>query len=158
MKSWEGLAEMFVARFVTTRFQLLRVDSLLALKINDGKGLRAYAKRYYEVYNQIPVCNQELVVVSFKNGMENDCSLWQSLAKTLLKNLEDLMEKVEKYARAEEDRKARKTGVIKQEKKNVSPKHSRGNNSTNKSEPGLKAIQAISTDFKILVHKVLERI
>ena len=53
MKIWEGLAEMFVTRFVTNKSQPLRVDSLLALKINDGKGLRAYTKRYYEVYNWI---------------------------------------------------------------------------------------------------------
>ncbi|XP_028126251.1 uncharacterized protein LOC114322996 [Camellia sinensis] len=83
VKSWEGLAKIFVARFVTNRLQPLRVDSLLALKINDGESLRAYAKRYYEVYNRIPACNLELAVVSFKNGSEDDYLLQQSLANAL---------------------------------------------------------------------------
>ncbi|XP_028125473.1 uncharacterized protein LOC114322380 [Camellia sinensis] len=103
MKSWECLAEIFVAKFVINRLQPLRIDSLLAFKVSDGESLRAYAKRYYEVYNWIPVCNQELAVVSFKKGLEDDCPFRQSLAKTLPKNMVGLMVRIKKYARAEED-------------------------------------------------------
>ncbi|XP_028118959.1 uncharacterized protein LOC114316506 [Camellia sinensis] len=91
VKSWAGLAEMFVACFVTNKLLPLRVDSLLTLKISDGEGLRAYAKRYYEVHNWIRACNQELTVVSFKNGLDDDCPLRQSLTKTLPKSMEELM-------------------------------------------------------------------
>ncbi|XP_028123463.1 uncharacterized protein LOC114320581 [Camellia sinensis] len=80
IKNWEGLAEMFVAKFVMNKLQPLRVDYRLALKIDNGKSLRAYAKKYYE----------------------------QSLAKTLPKSMEDLMARIEKYARAEEDTKVKK--------------------------------------------------
>mgnify|MGYP003702625563 CR=1 FL=1 len=82
---------MFMARFVTNKSQPLRVDSLLALNISDDGGLRAYAKRYYEEFNRIQACNQELAVVSFKNGLDDDCPLWKSLAKTLPKSMEKLM-------------------------------------------------------------------
>ena len=51
VQHWEGQAEMFVARFVTNKLQSLRVDSLMALRIGKDKRLRAYAKRYNEVYN-----------------------------------------------------------------------------------------------------------
>ena len=51
VKTWEGLAEMFVARFITNKLQPLRVDALMALKIGKDESLRAYAKRYYEVFN-----------------------------------------------------------------------------------------------------------
>ncbi|XP_028095512.1 uncharacterized protein LOC114295478 [Camellia sinensis] len=158
VKSWEGLVEMFVARFVTNRLQPLRVGFLLAWKINDGEGLRVSAKRYYEVYNWIPSCNQKLAIVSFKNGLKDDCPLRQSLKKTLPKNMEKLMVRIEKYARAEENRKAKKTGTIKQEKRNGSPKCSRGNIGTDRPEPGLKAMQAVSIVFKIPIYRVLERI
>ena len=55
---------MFVARFVINKLQPLRVDALMALKISKDEGLRAYAKRYYEVCNRIPEYNQEVAVVS----------------------------------------------------------------------------------------------
>ena len=111
---------MFVATFVTNKLQSLMVDSLMALRIGKDESLRAYAKRYYEVFNRIPRCNQELAVVSFKNGLNNDCMLRKSLAKTLPKSMEELMAKIEKYARAEEDTPG--TKVSKQEKRNGSPK------------------------------------
>ncbi|GAA0265851.1 hypothetical protein GCM10010492_77580 [Saccharothrix mutabilis subsp. mutabilis] len=88
----------------------------MALKISKDEGLRAYAKRYYEVFNRIPECNQEVAVVSFKNGLKEDCSLRKSLAKTLPKSMEELMARIEKYARAEEDTSG--TKEIKQEKEN----------------------------------------
>ncbi|XP_028080125.1 uncharacterized protein LOC114281759 [Camellia sinensis] len=102
--------------------------------------------------------NQELVVVSFKNGLENDCLLRQSLAKILPKSMEDLMARIKKYAMAEEDKKAKKTSVMKQEKRNRSPKRSRGNNSTDRLEHGLRAMQAVSIVFKIPICRILERI
>ena len=156
MKTWEGLAEMFVARFVTNKLQPLRVDALMALKISKDEGLRAYAKRYYEVFNRIPECNQEVTVVSFKNGLKDDCSLRKSLAKTLPKSMEELMARIEKYARAEEDTSGNKE--IKQERTKSSPKRDRGNNRFNKQETELRAKQVVTTVFRIPVHKVLDQI
>ena len=143
VKTWEGLAEMFVARFVMNKLQLLRVDSLMALRISEDESLRAYAKRYYEVFNRIPGCNQEVVVVSFKNDLKDDCLLRKSLAKTLPKSMEELMARIEKYAKAEEDTLG--TKAPKPEKKNGSPKRGRGNNRTNKQEADLRAAQAVMT-------------
>ena len=93
---------MFVARFVTNKLPPLRVDALMALRITKEEGLRAYVKRYYEVFNRIPECNQEVAVVSFQNGLKDDCPLRMSLAKTLPNSMEELMARLEKYARAEE--------------------------------------------------------
>ncbi|XP_028100131.1 uncharacterized protein LOC114299555 [Camellia sinensis] len=116
VKSWKGLAEMFVAKFVTNKLQPLRVNSLMALKIDEGESLMAYAKRYYEVFNRIPRCNQELTVVSFKNNLQDACPLWKSLEKTLPKSMKELMAQIEKYARAEEATLG--TKAPKQEKRN----------------------------------------
>ncbi|XP_028098499.1 uncharacterized protein LOC114298169 [Camellia sinensis] len=113
IKSWKGLAEMFVARFVMNKSQPQRVDSLLALKISDGEGLKAYAKRYYEVYTRILGCNQEVAVVSFKNSQNDQCSFRKSLFKTLPKSMK---------------------------------------------ETGARSMQVVSTVFRILIYKVLERI
>ena len=75
-----------------------------------------------------------MAAISFKNGLEDDCMLRKSLAKTLPKSMEELMARIEKYARAEEDTPGIK--ATKQEKGNGSPKRSRGNNGSNKQEIG----------------------
>ena len=54
--------------------------------------------------------------MSFKNGLKDDCLLRKSLAKTLPKSMEELMARIEKYARVEEDTPG--TKMSKQEKKN----------------------------------------
>ena len=87
---------MFVARVVTNKLQPLRVDALMALKIGNDECRRAYAKRYYEVFNRIPGCNQEVAVVSFKNGLKDDCLLRKSVSKTLSKSMEELKARIEK--------------------------------------------------------------
>ncbi|XP_028110711.1 uncharacterized protein LOC114309208 [Camellia sinensis] len=156
VKSWEGLTEIFKTRFVTNKLQPLRVDSLLALNISDGESLRAYVKRYYEVFNRIPACNQELAIVSFKNGLDDECPLRKSLAKTLPRSKEELMARIEKYAKVEEDTQVIKTP--KQEKKNSSPKRGRGNSGVNRQKTGLRCAQAVTTVFRIPIYKVLERI
>ncbi|XP_028120883.1 uncharacterized protein LOC114318222 [Camellia sinensis] len=156
VKTYEGLAEMFVARFVTNKLQPLRVDALMALRISEDESLRAYAKRYYEVFNRIPGCNQKVAVVSFKNGLKDDCLLQKSLAKTLSKSIEELMARIEKYDKAEEDTPG--TNVLKLEKKNGSPKRGRGDSGYNKPETGLRAAQAVTTVFRIPIYKVLEKI
>ncbi|XP_028093907.1 uncharacterized protein LOC114294000 [Camellia sinensis] len=147
---------MFEDKFVTNKLQPLRVDSLMALKIGEGESLRAYAKRCYELFNRIPGCNPKLAVVSFKNGLEDDCVLWKSLAKTLPKSMEELMARIKKYARVEE--KTSGTKAPKQEKRNGWPKQSRGNTGFNRQEIGLRAAQVVTTVFRIPIYKVLERI
>ncbi|XP_028071271.1 uncharacterized protein LOC114273673 [Camellia sinensis] len=156
MKIWEGMAEMFVTRFVTNKSQPLRIDSLLALKINDGKGLRAYTKRYYEVYNRISSYNQELAVVSFKNCLKDKCLLRKSLAKTLPKSMEELMAQIDKYACAEKDTQGTRTS--KPERRNGSPKRGRGNMGLDRQETWIRTAQAVTTVFRIPIYKVLERI
>ncbi|XP_028076408.1 uncharacterized protein LOC114278537 [Camellia sinensis] len=126
------------------------------LDISDSKGLRAYAKRYYEVYNRIPACNQELAVMSFKNSLDDKCSLRKSLAKTLPQSMEELMAWIEKYPRAKEDTQGARTP--KQEMRNDSPKRGRGNVGADRQETGVRAMQAVSTVFQIPIYKVLERI
>ena len=94
--------------------------------------------------------------MSFKNGLKDDCPLRKSLAKTLPKNMEELMARIEKYARAEEDTSG--TKETKQEKGNSSPRRDRGNNGSNKQEIGLRTAQAVTTVFRIPIHKVLDKI
>ncbi|XP_028102511.1 uncharacterized protein LOC114301743 [Camellia sinensis] len=128
----------------------------MALRIGEDESLMAYAKMYYEVFNRIPRCNQELVVVSFKNGLNDDYMLQNSLAKTFMKSMEELMARIEKYARTKEDMPG--TKASKQEKRNGSLKRDRGNTNFNRQETRLRAAQTVTTVFRIPIYKVLERI
>ena len=88
------------------------------------------------MFNRIPECNQEVAVVSFKNGLKDDCTLRKSLAKTLPISMEELIARIEKCARAEEDTSGNKE--VKQEKGNGAPKQGRGNNGPTKQETELR--------------------
>ena len=61
ISSWKQLSKAFLARFVTNRVPN-KVDALLALKKGHQKSLRDYARRYWNTYNEIEGCNEELVV------------------------------------------------------------------------------------------------
>ncbi|XP_028071742.1 uncharacterized protein LOC114274071 [Camellia sinensis] len=133
------------------------VKSLAEMVVaSDGESLRAYAKRYYEIFKRISAYNHELVVISFKNDLDDECPLRKSLAKILPKSMEEHMAQIEKYVRVEEDTQGMKTP--KQEKRSGSPKRDRGNSGVNRQETGLRAAQVVTTIFRIPIYKVLERI
>ncbi|XP_028120059.1 uncharacterized protein LOC114317521 [Camellia sinensis] len=77
-------------------------------------------------------------------------------AKALPKSMEELMVRIEKCARAEKDTLG--TKASKQEKRNGSPKRGRANTSFNRQETELRAVQTVTTVFRIPIYKVLERI
>ena len=69
MSSWKQLSEPFVARFVTNNNEAKEVDALLTLKKSHQESLWDYTRRYWDAYNEIEGCNEELVVASFKHDL-----------------------------------------------------------------------------------------
>ena len=67
--SWRQLAELFTPRFIANSKQPKEVDYLLILQKKNGEGLRVYAKRYWEAYNEIEECSEQLAVAQFKIGL-----------------------------------------------------------------------------------------
>ncbi|XP_028062103.1 uncharacterized protein LOC114265481 [Camellia sinensis] len=72
--------------------------------------------------------------------------------------MEDLMARIEKHARAKEDKRSKWESMTKQDKRNSSPKRSQNGAGNDNGESRLKAIQEVCTIFKILIYKILERI
>ena len=70
--------------------------------------------------------------------------------------MEELMARIEKYAKAEEDTSG--TREVKQEIGNSSPLRGRGNYGSSKQETELRATQAVTTVFRIPNYKVLDQI
>ncbi|GFZ15618.1 hypothetical protein Acr_25g0000270 [Actinidia rufa] len=66
------LTESFVARFVINTKAPKAVSSLLTLKKGRNESIRNYSKRYWETYNEIEECSEEMAVASYKLGLESE--------------------------------------------------------------------------------------
>ncbi|KAH7853770.1 hypothetical protein Vadar_006367 [Vaccinium darrowii] len=101
--SWKQLSAAFTVRFVMYSKVPKEVDALLALKKGKKEPLRDFAGRYFDTYNEIEGCNEELAVASFKIALPLGNCLKDSLTKQAATSIKELMDRVEKHARIEED-------------------------------------------------------
>ena len=60
-------------------------------------------RRYWEAYNEIEECSEQLAVAQFKIGLPREHRLRQSLMKKQASGAQDLMLRIEQYTRVEED-------------------------------------------------------
>ncbi|GFS31847.1 hypothetical protein Acr_00g0019520 [Actinidia rufa] len=66
IENFYQLTESFVARFVINTKAPKAVGSLLTLKKEKNESIRNYSKRYWETYNEIEKCSEEMAVASYK--------------------------------------------------------------------------------------------
>ncbi|GFY85297.1 hypothetical protein Acr_04g0000350 [Actinidia rufa] len=71
IENFYQLTESFVARFVINTKAPKAVSSLLTLKKGRNESIRNYSKRYWETYNEIEECSEEMAVASYKLGLES---------------------------------------------------------------------------------------
>ena len=72
------MAEVFVARFITNNRQTREMDALLTIKLKDSESLKDYATMFWETYNDIDGCSEEVAVRMFKLGLPFETGLHQS--------------------------------------------------------------------------------
>jgi phosphotransferase system HPr-like phosphotransfer protein len=101
--SWDQMAEAFVARFITNSRKAREMDALLTMKLQDTETLKNYSIRFWETYNDIDGCSEEVAIKAFKLGLPIDSGLRQSLIKRPLSSLVKLMNKIDQFVRLEED-------------------------------------------------------
>uniref|UniRef100_A0A2N9FKJ9 Integrase catalytic domain-containing protein n=1 Tax=Fagus sylvatica TaxID=28930 RepID=A0A2N9FKJ9_FAGSY len=97
------MAEAFVARFITNSRKTREMDALLTLKLEDGESLKDYATRFWETYNDIDGCNEDVAIRTFKLGLPLGTGLRQSLTKRPAATLRKMMDRIEQFIRVEED-------------------------------------------------------
>ena len=97
------MTESFVAWFVINTKAPKGVGSLLTLRKGKNESIRNYSKRYWEIYNEIEECSEELVVVSYKFGLPFGERLYENLTLNPPIDLRDLMSWVEMFARLEDN-------------------------------------------------------
>ena len=71
--------------------------------MREGESIKTYSERYWEMFNEIDGDFDEVAVKTFKVGLPFEHDLRKSLTGKLVTNLRQLMDRVDKYKRIEDD-------------------------------------------------------
>ena len=71
--------------------------------MREGESVKAYFKRYWEMFNEIDGDFDEVDIKTFKVGLPAEHGLRKSLTGKPITNLRQLMDRVDKYKRIEDD-------------------------------------------------------
>ncbi|XP_030923145.1 uncharacterized protein LOC115950033 [Quercus lobata] len=77
--SFKQLTQAFGSRFITSSRVPRPLDSLLSLSMREGKTLKAYSDRYWEMYNEIEGNYDDVAINTFKSGLPTEHGLRKSL-------------------------------------------------------------------------------
>ncbi len=157
------MAEAFAARFITNSRKTSEMDALLTMKLQDNKTIKDYSTRFWETYNDIDGCGEEVAVKTFKLGLPPGTGLRQSLTKRLAPTLGKLMHRIDQFIRVEKDGGGTMSVQTVSQPKIVMPKPLAlsGNTAKNLSGPSnfaAPSFRAFQTVFKELIYKLMEKI
>ena len=122
ISSFKKLTQSFCSRFITCGRVLQPVDSLLSMTIKEGESVKAYAERYWEMFNEIDGDFDKVAIRTFKVGLPSEHGLRKSLIGKPVTSLRQLMDRVDKYKRIEDDQQQGKgkAKVVPQERRDFS--------------------------------------
>ena len=103
INSFRELTQAFGSRFVTCSRVPRPLDSLLSLSMREGEILKAYSDRYWEMYNEIDGDFEDVAISTFKVSLPNKHGLRKSLTGKSITSVRQLMDRIDKYKRVEED-------------------------------------------------------
>ena len=75
----------------------------LSMSMREGETLKAYSDRYWEMFNEIKGKNDDVAISTFKAGLPTDHDLRKSLIGKPVTSVHQLMDRIDKYRRVEED-------------------------------------------------------
>ena len=103
ISSFKKLTQSFCSRFITCSRVPQPLDFLRSMTIREGEFVKAYAERYWEMFNEIDGDFDEVAIRTFKVGLPSKHGLRKSLTSKLVTSLRQLMDRVDKYKRIEND-------------------------------------------------------
>ena len=80
------------------------VDTLLSMKIGVGETFRSYTSRYWKLYNENGRGNEKIAASTFRLKLPEDSELQDSLTRRPPEDMKQLMRRIKKYKRLEDDR------------------------------------------------------
>ena len=122
-----------------------------------------YSTRFWETYNDIDGCGEEMAVRIFKLGLPPGTGLRQSLTKHPALTLGKLMHKIDQFIQVEEDGGGTTSVQTVAQPKVIAPRPSAWPSNTAKNQSNLSnftapSFQAFQTVFKELICKLMEKI
>ena len=103
VSSFKKLTQSFCFRFITCSKVPQPLDSLLSMSMREGESVKVYFERYWEMFNEINGDFDEVVIKTFKVGLPSEHDLRKSLTNKPVTSLRQLMDRVDKYKRIEDD-------------------------------------------------------
>ena len=103
ISSLKKLTQSFCSRFITCSRVPQPLDSLLFMTMREGESVKAYAERYWEMFNEIDGDFDEVAIKTIKVSLPSEHGLRKSLTGKPVTSLRQLMDRVDKYKRIEDD-------------------------------------------------------
>ena len=160
--SFKTLTRAFGARFITCSRTPRSLGSLLTLSMREDETLKSFSDRYWEIFNEIEGKNDPVAITTFKAGLLANHDLRKSLTGKPVTSVRQLMDRIDKYRRVEEDQLQGKgkAKVIPQERRDF--RSDRYNNSRPRRDFGGQSasadVQVVNAVFREPVQQVLEKI
>ena len=101
--SYKQLTQAFGSHFVTNCRAPRPLSVLLLLSMHDEETLKAYSDIYWETYNKMEDNFDDIAIITFKNSLPADHGLRNSLTGKPTTSMCQLMDRINKYKRVEED-------------------------------------------------------
>ena len=101
--SFKKLTRAFGARFITCSRVPRPLESLLSMSMREGETLKTYSDRYWEMFNEIEGEHDDVAISTFKAGLPAEHDLRKSLTGKPVASVHQLMDRIDKYKRVEED-------------------------------------------------------
>ncbi|XP_050249093.1 uncharacterized protein LOC126696383 [Quercus robur] len=101
--SYKQLTQAFGFRFITNSRVPQPLNSLLSLSMRERETLKAYSDRYWEMYNEMDGNYDNVAISTFKSGLPTEHCLRKSLTGKPITSVHQLMDRIDKYKRVEED-------------------------------------------------------
>ena len=162
ISSFKNLTQSFCSRFITCNRVPQPLDSLLSMSMREGESMKAYAERYWEMFNEINGNFDEVAIRTFKVSLPPKHGLRKSLTGKPVTSLHQLMDQVDKYKRIEDDQQQGKgkAKVIPQEMRDFRSDQYNNNRSRRDyvEQSGSNNNQVVEAVFREPVHQVLEKV
>ena len=71
------------------------------MSMREGETLKAYSKRYWEMFNEIDGDNDDVAISTFKISLPTEHDLGKSLTGKPVTSMRQLMDRIDKYRRVE---------------------------------------------------------
>ena len=115
------------------------------------------------MYNEIEGNFDDIAIRTFKSGLPTEHGLRKSLTRKLVTSLRQLMDRIDKYKRVEEDQQLGKgkAKIVHQERRDFKSNQFNNNNRPRRDftgQSGSVDTQAVNAVFQDPVHQVLEKI